>query len=93
MGSTWYLGPTFVTIYQHLYEERKKHPKGSPENAMLKLALNGCYGDSNNPYSVFYDSLFTMKVTLSGQMFYLHASGQADHCSNGVDHHDQYRWS
>jgi hypothetical protein len=63
-----HLGPTFVTIYQHLYEERKKHPKGSPENAMLKLALNGCYGDSNNPYSVFYDSLFTMKVTLSGQM-------------------------
>jgi hypothetical protein len=63
-----HLGPTFVTIYQHLYEERKKHPKGSPENAMLKLALNGCYGDSNNPYSVFYDPLFTMRVTLSGQM-------------------------
>ena len=26
-----HLGPTFVTIYQHLYEERKKHAKGSPE--------------------------------------------------------------
>ena len=63
-----HLGESFVDIYQHLYEERRKYPKGSAENAMLKLALNGCYGDSNNPYSVFYDSLFTMRVTLSGQM-------------------------
>ena len=35
---------------------------------MLKLALNGVYGDSNNPYSVFYDPLFTMKITLNGQL-------------------------
>ena len=35
---------------------------------MLKLALNGVYGDSNNVYSVFYDPLYTMKITLNGQL-------------------------
>ena len=64
----FHLGKEFVTIYQHLFEERKKHAKGSPENAMLKLALNGVYGDSNNVFSVFYDPLFTMSITLNGQL-------------------------
>jgi len=63
-----HLGRSFVDIYAHLFEERKRHPKGSPENAMLKLALNGVYGDSNNVFSVFYDPLFTMSVTLNGQL-------------------------
>jgi hypothetical protein len=63
-----HLGRSFVDIYSHLFEERKKHPKGSPENAMLKLALNGVYGDSNNVFSVFYDPLFTMSITLNGQL-------------------------
>jgi hypothetical protein len=35
---------------------------------MLKLALNGVYGDSNNQFSVFYDPLFTMSITLNGQL-------------------------
>ena len=35
---------------------------------MLKLALNGVYGDSNNVFSVFYDPLFTMSITLNGQL-------------------------
>lgn len=35
---------------------------------MLKLALNGVYGDSNNQYSVFYDPLYTMTITLNGQL-------------------------
>jgi hypothetical protein len=63
-----HLGRSFVDIYAHLFEERKRHPKGSPENAMLKLALNGVYGDSNNVFSVFYDPLFTMSITLNGQL-------------------------
>lgn len=60
--------PTFAGIYQQLYEQRKSYKKGTAENAMLKLALNGCYGDSNNPFSVFYDPLFTMSTTLNGQL-------------------------
>jgi hypothetical protein len=35
---------------------------------MLKLALNGVYGKSNDKFSIFYDPLFTMKITLGGQM-------------------------
>lgn len=63
-----HLGATFCTIYKSLYEQRKAYKKGTAENAMLKLALNGVYGDSNNPFSVFYDPLFTMRITLNGQL-------------------------
>ena len=63
-----HLGQSFVDIYSHLFEQRKSYPKGSPENAMLKLALNGVYGDSGNAYSVFFDPLFMMRITLSGQL-------------------------
>lgn len=63
-----HLGEKFVEIYQHLFEQRKNYPKKSSESQMLKLALNGVYGDSGNPYSVFYDPLFTMKITMNGQL-------------------------
>lgn len=63
-----HLGPEFCKIYKVLYDQRSSYAKDSPENAMLKLALNGVYGDSNNPYSVFYDPLYTMKITLNGQL-------------------------
>lgn len=63
-----HLGKEFCTIYKNLYEQRKQYDKKSTENAMLKLALNGVYGDSNNQFSVFYDPLFTMKITLNGQL-------------------------
>lgn len=63
-----HLGETFCTIYKKLYEQRKGFAKGTAENAMLKLALNGVYGDSNSKFSVFYDPLFTMSITLNGQL-------------------------
>lgn len=63
-----HLGSTFVSIYKHLFEQRKGYAKKSAENAMLKLALNGVYGDSNNQFSVFYDPQFTMSITLNGQL-------------------------
>ena len=63
-----HLGREFVTIYRNLFEQRKQYPKKSAESAMLKLALNGVYGDSNNRFSVFYDPLFTMRITLNGQL-------------------------
>jgi len=58
----------FCEIYKDLYEQRKSCPKGSTENAMLKLALNGVYGDSNNKFSVFYDPKYTMSITINGQL-------------------------
>ena len=51
-----------------MYEQRKSYKKGTPENAMLKLALNGTYGESNNPFGVFYDPQFTMSITVGGQL-------------------------
>lgn len=63
-----HLGQEFVSIYKQLFEQRKGYPKKSAESAMLKLALNGVYGDSNNKFSVFYDPLFTMSITLNGQL-------------------------
>jgi hypothetical protein len=63
-----HLGKEFCFIYKSLYEQRKSYPKKSAESAMLKLALNGVYGDSNNRFSVFYDPLYTMKTTLNGQL-------------------------
>ena len=63
-----HLGKNFVSIYKRLFEQRKQYDKKSAENAMLKLALNGVYGDSNNKFSIFYDPLFTMSITLNGQL-------------------------
>lgn len=63
-----HLGPTFVDIYRKLREQRVSYKKGTAENAMLKLALNGTYGASNDQFSVFFDPQFTMKITLAGQL-------------------------
>ena len=63
-----HLGDTFCTIYEDVYNQRKGHAKGTAENAMLKLALNGVYGDSNSKYSPFYDPQFTMSITINGQL-------------------------
>ena len=63
-----HLGETFCDIYSDMYEQRKSFAKGTPENAMLKLALNGTYGKSNDKYSVFYDPKFTMSITINGQL-------------------------
>jgi hypothetical protein len=58
----------FCSVYSRLKDDRMSYAKGTPENAMLKLALNGVYGDSNNPYSVFYDPQYTMAITINGQL-------------------------
>jgi len=63
-----HLTDKFCDIYKDVYEQRKSYPKASAENAMLKLALNGVYGDSNNQYSPFYDPQYTMTITINGQL-------------------------
>lgn len=63
-----HLGKLFCTIYKDMYLQRKSYDKKSAENAMLKLALNGTYGDSNNEFSPFYDPKFTMSITVGGQL-------------------------
>ena len=63
-----HLGLEFCSIYKRLKEQRLLYKKGSPENAALKLALNGVYGDSNNKFSPFYDPQYTMSITINGQL-------------------------
>lgn len=63
-----HLTAKFCNIYEDMYQQRKSYAKNTPENAMLKLALNGTYGKSNDKYSVFYDPKFTMSITLNGQL-------------------------
>ena len=63
-----HLGEDFCDIYEDVYKQRKSFAKGTPENAVMKLALNGVYGDSNNQYSPFYDPQYTMSITINGQL-------------------------
>ena len=63
-----HLSEKFCDIYLDVYNMRKEHAKGTAENAMLKLALNGVYGDSNNKYSPFFDPQYTMSITVNGQL-------------------------
>lgn len=63
-----HLSKKFCDIYQDVYEQRKSFKKGTAENATMKLALNGVYGDSNNEYSIFYDPKYTMTITINGQL-------------------------
>lgn len=63
-----HLSDQFCDIYLDVYKQRKATVKKSPENEMLKLALNGVYGDSNNIYSPFYDPAYTMSITINGQL-------------------------
>lgn len=63
-----HLGVEFCDIYKDVFDQRRGYAKGTPENAMLKLALNGVYGDSNSKYSPFYDPQYTMSITINGQL-------------------------
>jgi hypothetical protein len=63
-----HLGSDFVTAYRQLQKDRAQYPKGTSMNAVLKLAGNGVYGNSNNSYSVFYDPRYTFSVTVNGQL-------------------------
>ena len=63
-----HLTDKFCDIYSDLFDQRQREPKGTSKNAMLKLALNGVYGDSNNQYSPFFDPKYTMTITINGQL-------------------------
>lgn len=63
-----HLGVEFCQVYQELFEERKKYPKGSAENAALKIAMNATYGNSGNKYSPFYDLKYLLSTTIGGQL-------------------------
>jgi hypothetical protein len=63
-----HLTPVFCDIYSDVFNQRASFPKKTVENEMLKLALNGVYGDSNNRYSLFLDPKYTLSITINGQL-------------------------
>lgn len=63
-----HLTDVFCDIYLDVYNQRKQFGKGTPENAMLKLALNGVYGASNDKFSPFLDAKYTLAITINGQL-------------------------
>jgi hypothetical protein len=63
-----HLGEMFVEKYKGLKDKRFQQAKGTALNALYKLALNGAYGNSNNPYSPLYDPSYMLKITINGQL-------------------------
>jgi len=58
----------FRPAYKEVKDNRSQYAKGSSRNAAMKLAGNGAYGNSNNPWSPFYDPQYTFSVTVNGQL-------------------------
>lgn len=63
-----HLGEAFCTAYEGLYNERKKHPKGTALNKALKEALVCVYGSSNQQYSFLFDPTYMLRTTVNGQL-------------------------
>jgi hypothetical protein len=63
-----HLSAQFGEVDSMLKAERAKHKKGTPLNKAIKLSRNGAYGDSNSQYSPFFDSQYTMSITINGQL-------------------------
>jgi hypothetical protein len=66
-----HLGPGFCFVYAALLARRLQSPKGTPENAALKLALNSVFGSSGSIYTCFYDLAFMLGITINGQFLIL----------------------
>lgn len=58
----------FCSLYEWIFEERKKIPKTDPKNYVYKLILNSTYGLTGDPNSFLYDPKMTMQITINGQL-------------------------
>lgn len=63
-----HLGAAYCPAYNGIFDMRASYPKGTPENAALKEALNASYGNSNNRFSPLFDPKYTMQTTINGQL-------------------------
>lgn len=63
-----HLGEAFIAEYAKIPAERNTHAKGTYENAALKLAANGPWGQSNNKFSIFFDPKYAMTIPVNGQL-------------------------
>lgn len=63
-----HLGKDFNISYKQLQVDRGQYKKGTAMNAVLKLAGNGVFGNSDNHYSPFYDPRYPKQITVNGQL-------------------------
>lgn len=58
----------FTLAYNGMFIDRKKYPKGTPQNIDRKLGLNAASGNANNPYSPLYDPKYFLTITINCQL-------------------------
>lgn len=63
-----HLSEVFCDIYFQLYNMRLDAGKKSLIGQMIKLALNGVYGDTGNIHGPFLDPKCMMQITINGQL-------------------------
>lgn len=63
-----HLGSIWCDVLAEIRAERKTYDKGTSFNKSLKLSGNGAWGKSGSAYSCFFDQLYTMTTTISGQL-------------------------
>jgi len=63
-----HLGIGYCSVVEELKAIRLTFPKGTMENALYKLALNAGFGNSNSDFTPFYDPMYTMMITINGQL-------------------------
>lgn len=63
-----HLGEAFSKVFKGIYNERKKYPKGTAENASYKIILNGSYGKMGDEYSFLLDHKPRLEICINGQL-------------------------
>jgi hypothetical protein len=58
----------FCSLYEWIFEERRKIPKSDPKNYVFKIILNSTYGLTADENSFLYDPKMTMQITINGQL-------------------------
>jgi hypothetical protein len=58
----------FCDQYEWFFNERVSIPKSDPRNYVYKIILNATYGLSSDENCYLYDPLFTMQITVNGQL-------------------------
>lgn len=58
----------FLGKYEGWYNDRQVIPKSNPKNYVYKIILNATYGLSKDENCFLYDPLFTMQITINGQL-------------------------
>lgn len=63
-----HLGDGWCVAMEFMFNERLRVGKKTAMGGAYKLGLNGGYGKSNDKHSPFFDSQYTMAITINGQL-------------------------